>query len=286
MDRKRIRLWFTDTNEQISDFFIRILRMKYDITIDNENPEYLIFGDRNFGENNLTYDPNKVTKIFYTGENQRPWDYQCHYALSFEHIENERHYRLPFYVIYNSHNQTLINMKKYRGLWSLGKNKPEFCSFVVRNPTCQKRNDFFHKLSKYKQVHSGGPLFNNIGHIIEYGENAPHSKQAWLPKYKFNLCFENASYPGYATEKLMDAYCGGTIPIYWGSPTIEVDFNPRAFLNWYDYGSDEALIEAIIHLDNDEEAYRNMYKEPLFARQSNRFMDMNRLLAWFDGVIK
>jgi hypothetical protein len=84
----------------------------------------------------------------------------------------------------------------------------------------------------------------------------------------------------------MDAYCGGTIPIYWGSPTIEVDFNPRAFLNWYDYGSDEALIEAIIHLDNDEEAYRNMYREPLFARSTNRFMDMNRLLTWFDGVIK
>jgi hypothetical protein len=109
MANKPIRLGFTDTNQQITDFFTRILGVKYDITIDNENPEYLIFGDRNFGQHNLTYDPNKVTKIFYTGENQRPWDYQAHYALTFDHVENERHYRLPFYVIYNSHNQTLIN---------------------------------------------------------------------------------------------------------------------------------------------------------------------------------
>lgn len=282
--KKPLKLGFTDTNEQISGFFTYYLGMMYDITIDNENPDYLIFGDRNFGENNLRYDPNKVTKIFYTGENQRPWDYQCHYAMSFDHVENEKHLRLPFYVIYNWYNNTIENSKAHmrRGLYRLGGGKPEFCSFVVRNPTCQKRNDFFHKLSIYKQVKSGGPLFNNIGYVLEYGENAPHSKADWLPQFKFNLCFENASYPGYATEKLMDAYCGGTIPIYWGSPTIEVDFNPRAYLNWYDYGSDEGLIHAIKTLDNDEEAYREMYKQPLFSRQSNRFMDMNRLLNWFD----
>lgn len=87
--KKPLKLGFTDTNTQIATFFANVLNAYYDIHIDNENPDYLIFGDTNFGTNNLNYDFNKVTKIFYTGENQRPWDYQCHHAISFDHIENE-----------------------------------------------------------------------------------------------------------------------------------------------------------------------------------------------------
>ena len=285
---KKVKLGFTDTNDQIKTFFTEVLtRSGFQLTIDNENPDYLIFGDRNFGENNLNYDPNKITKIFYTGENQRPWDYQCHYALSFEHIENEKMYRLPLYVIYDFHNR-LKNEESWithrRSL--MDKARFKFCSFVVRNPNCQRRNEFFHKLSsRYKQVDSGGPLFNNIGRVLDYGDAAMKAKNEWLSDYRYNICFENSSYPGYATEKLYEAYIGGTIPIYWGSPTIEVDFNPKAFLNWYDYGSDDALIDAIIELEYNNDKYQEMYLQPLFVKNSNRFMDLGRLANWFDNNV-
>jgi hypothetical protein len=109
------------------------------------------------------------------------------------------------------------------------------------------------------------------------------SKLAWLPKYKFNICFENSSYPGYVTEKLYEAYIGNTIPIYWGSSTIEVDFNPKAFLNWFDYGSDDALIEAVIELDNNEDKYLEMYMQPLFTKPTtNRFFDLSNFENWFE----
>lgn len=282
--KKTIKLGFTDTNTQIANFFVAILSQKFDILIDNDNPDYLIFGDRNFGENNLKYDPNKVVKIFYTGENQRPWDYQCHYAISFDHIENEKMYRLPLYVIYDYNNlvQRIPSFVTYRRSEDDIEKKQGFCSFVVRNPNCERRNVFFHKLSAYKQVDSGGPLFNNIGRVLDYGDAAMKAKIEWLQDYKFNICFENSSYPGYATEKLYEAYIGGTIPIYWGSPTIEVDFNPRAFLNWYDYGSDEALIEAVIELDNNPDKYRQMYMEPLFSKYVNRFMKFENFTNWFE----
>lgn len=282
--KKTIKLGFTDTNTQIANFFVAILSQKFDILIDNDNPDYLIFGDRNFGENNLKYDPNKVTKIFYTGENQRPWDYQCHYAISFDHIENEKMYRLPLYVIYDYNNlvQRIPSFVTYRRSEDDIEKKQGFCSFVVRNPNCERRNQFFHKLNQYKKIDSGGPLFNNIGRVLDYGDAAMKAKLEWLPNYKFNICFENSSYPGYATEKLYEAYIGGTIPIYWGSPTIEVDFNPRAFLNWYDYGSDEALIEAVIELDNNPDKYRQMYMEPLFSKYVNRFMKFENFTNWFE----
>jgi hypothetical protein len=284
---KPLKLSFTDTNEHIASFFVSVLSNRFEIVIDNDAPDYLIFGDRNFGENNLKCDPNKVIKIFYTGENQRPWDYQCHYAISFDHLENEKHYRLPLYVIYDFDNfsKGIPSYTTYkRNETDLTSDKKQkFCSFVVRNPNCQKRNEFFHRLTQYKKIDSGGPLFNNIGYVLEYGDNAMKSKLNWLKDYKFNICFENSSYPGYATEKLYEAYVGGTVPIYWGSPTIEVDFNPKAFLNWFDYKDDDAFIRAIIDLDNDPDKYKEMYMEPLFAKPTtNRFFDLHNLVNWFE----
>lgn len=284
--KKKMKLGFCDTNTQIANFFVTVLSQSFEIEIDNESPDYLIFGDRNFGEYNKNFDPDKTVKIFYTGENQRPWDYQCHYAISFEHIENDRMYRLPLYAIYDfsNFNQRIPSATTYKRFERDldADRKQKFCSFVVRNPNCERRNEFFQKLSNYKQVDSGGPLFNNIGRVLDYGDKAMKAKLEWLVDYKFNICFENSTYPGYATEKLYEAYMGGTIPIYWGSPTIEVDFNPKAFLNWYDYGSDEALIEAIIELDQDADKYKQMYMEPLFTKNSNRFMDLKRLASWFE----
>lgn len=282
---KKLKLGFTDTNSQIANFFSAILSNRFEVTIDNENPDYLFFGDNNFGQNNLKYDANKVIKIFYTGENQRPWDYQCHYAISFDHIENEKMYRLPLYVIYDFDNlmKGVPSFVTYRRKEEDVEKKNGFCSFVVRNPNCQKRNDFFHKLSQYKQVDSGGPLFNNIGYVLEYGSGAMKAKLEWLHRYKFNMCFENSTYPGYATEKLYEAYVGGTIPIYWGSPTIEVDFNPKAFLNWYDYKDDDAFIRAIIALDTNPDKYKEMYMQPLFTKPTtNRFFDLSNFENWFE----
>lgn len=286
--KKHLKLTFTDTNEQIARFFVTVLSQRFEVVIDHENADYLIFGDRNFGENNLKYDPNKITKIFYTGENQRPWDYQCHYAISFDHVENDNMYRLPLYVVYNMDNliNNIPSYSTHRRTEEDITKKTEFCSFVVRNPNCQKRNDFFHKLNSYKKVDSGGPLFNNIGYVLPYGDESMKAKLSWLPKYKFNMCFENSSYPGYVTEKIYEAFIGNTIPIYWGSQTVEVDFNPAAFLNWFDYKDDEAFLQAIIELDQNDDKYREMYMQPMFSKPStNRFMDLNNFLNWFETKV-
>ncbi len=40
----------------------------------------------------------------------------------------------------------------------------------------------------------------------------------------FNLCEENSVYPGYYTEKVVEAYATGCIPIGWANPNIDADF--------------------------------------------------------------
>lgn len=288
MGKPVLRLGFVDTFGAIMNFFVTQLSEDFEIVRDDANPDYLIFGDRNFGNRNGEYNNKKCIKIFYTGENERPENYQCHYAVSFDHVDTENQYRLPLYVIYDFDNQhrNVPNSTDYvRDPSDLHKKfNDKFCSFVVKNGACAKRNYFFQRLSEYKRVDSAGPLFNNMGEILERGEGAVAAKVKFLNDYKFNLCFENSSHPGYVTEKLYEAYMGGTVPIYWGSPTVECDFNPKAFLNWHDYQDDEAFIEAIIEMDTKPELYEQMYLEPLFNNWKepyNKYMDMDRFRKWF-----
>lgn len=53
---------------------------------------------------------------------------------------------------------------------------------------------------------------------------------AFMRRAKFGLAFENESYPGYCTEKLLQARAAGCVPIYWGDPEVTMDFNKDAFL--------------------------------------------------------
>lgn len=286
MSIKTIKIGFTDTVEPIANFFVKTLSKRFIVVRDDLEPDYLIFGDRNFGDNNLRYDPNKVTKIFYTGENQRPWHYNCHYSISFDYMENDdRNYRLPLYVIYDFDNNlkgTKTVANRVRRLEDITPDKA-FCSFVVRNGNCQMRNNYFYGLSKYKSVHAGGSLFRNVDAVGDTVQD----KFRFLDKYKFNLCFENSSHPGYTTEKLYEALLADTIPIYWGDPLVARDFNTKAFLNWHDYNNDQAFFDKIIELDNDPEQYAEMYMQPMFNNNYNKYMDLEIFLDWFEiKVIK
>ena len=99
LDKPIIRVGFTDYYEPIDEYFISILSSKFNVVRDDVNPDYLFFCDETFGTNNLKYDENKVTKIFFTGENRRPWNYRAHFAISFDHLDGNQFFRLPLYEV-------------------------------------------------------------------------------------------------------------------------------------------------------------------------------------------
>lgn len=282
--KSKLKLGFADTHEHIATFFYNILSKIYDIELNNESPNFLIFGDENFGTSNKRFSRKDVVKIFYTGENRRPEKYDCDYAISFDHNFNTWHYRLPLFVIYMWALQ-FIHKTEYDYNYIKSpkiKKKDAFCSFVVSNPNCKERNDFFQKLSQYKTVDSGGRLFNNINANLD-GERA---KIAFLSSRKFNICFEPMSYPGYVTEKILHAFYAGTIPIYWGSPTVSVDFNEKAFVNVHDYKSIDNVIERIMYLDQNEDAYQGMLSLPKFTHNiPPNYIILDNFLNWFDSVV-
>lgn len=220
--KKRIKMrvvdwWKEDNEENFNDnHFIKFLRQKYNI-IYSKTPDFILCGP--FGNKHFEYD---CVKIFYTGENERV-DWKLYdYGIGFDYMDfGEQYLRVPLFFIYDCE-------VKYRNL-----NKREkFCSYLVRHSGAflwEKsggfRDRFFDKLSQYKHIDSGGKWRNNIGGTIDelYGkknENMFIVKRKWLENYKFNICFENSSYPGYLTEKLFDAYNAGCIPIYWGDTSL------------------------------------------------------------------
>lgn len=267
-----LKIGFTDYGMN-PDWLMEVLSRRYDVVRDDNDPNILIFGDENFGQINLTYDHNKVFKIFMTGENRRFYNYKCHMGITFDHIDDTLHFRIPLYIheLYS-----LKNDSKYDGPIDIV-DKSGFATFVVSNGTSQRRNELFHVVNSYKTVDSGGPHFNNIGHVIP---RDTITKINFMKTRKFNLAFENSSYPGYVTEKILQAFYARTVPIYWGSPCVDLDFNPDAFINWHDYKNDKKFLERIIEVDNDEKLYNNMLNQPMF--RNNKFLDMDIFLDWWE----
>ena len=213
--------------------FLNLVKEFYEIEY-SDNPDILIYSC--YGTEFLKYN---CPRLFYTAENIRPNFRFCDFALSFDYLEDERHFRWPLYRRWFS----VCELTKPRNSNDIQSRKEGFCSFVVSNATeSEERINFFHELSKYKQVSSGGKYANNVGGPVA-------NKRDFISKYLFNIAFENSSFPGYTTEKIAEPWLEGCIPIYWGDPEITKEINPDCFINMHDYASFDAAIAHIKEVD-------------------------------------
>ncbi len=153
---------------------------------------------------------------------------------------------------------------------------PRFCLFSVSAPGSRPREEFFRRLSRYKRVDSCGKVFRNIEPPIDRCDTG-HQSPAYfefIGKYKFMICFENKSQPYYLTEKLLNAYHAGTIPIYWGCPNAHAFLNMDAILYLkpdYTESDMNALLQEIVRLDQDDEAYRVKFESIFFPILPDEF---------------
>lgn len=255
--------------ERQNNFFISLLKKHFHVVV-TDDPDFLFFSTS--GQQHRKYN---CTKIYFTGESFPPNYLDCDYSISFDLLENERNLRFPLYLLYGNMTDLLSPKKPYS---ELKHQHQKFCNMVVSNARATKRIDFFHKLSKYKPVDSGGKYLNNIGGPVA-------DKLQFISSYKFSIAFENKSQPGYTTEKLVEPMFCGSMPIYWGNPNVDLDFNPKSFLNWADFGSDEAFIDRIIELDQNEDLYEEVYNQPFFVNNNlNKYCDEGRLVEFISTI--
>jgi len=267
-----------------NNFFAEILSRQYDVVITEENPDLLIYS--NYGNEYLKYD---CVKIFFSAENQRPDFTGCDYAITFDYINNARHLRLPLCTLYYI---GYIQLKKFEELTAISsreealriwKDKKKFCCIVVSNPHAKRRIRFFKKLSEWKMVDSGGRALNNIGGPIG---GALEDKIAFIKQYKFVIAFENSSYPGYTTEKILEPFFAHCIPVYWGNPLIGKDFNTERFINYSASSREEEIISRIMEIDGNDEMAIDMLTKPVFPlNKLSPAAEMDNLVVFLNDVV-
>ena len=242
------------------------------ITESSPAPDILIFGP--FGET-WTKFPG-TPKAHFTGENSPPISGpNVELNMCFPHVDmvKDDYLRLPLWILeidwFGADPDRIVNPKPIPLdsctntviTNTAAANRKKFCAFIVSNPNNPLRNAAFQWLSSYKHVDSAGALFNNVGDVLAAGPGGGGGelkKLEFLKDYKFCITYENSSGQGYVTEKLLHAKAAGCVPIYWGDPKVNRDFNTKGFIVAQDFKTPGELIEAVRRVDENDQLYREM----------------------------
>lgn len=197
---------------------------------------------------------------FYTGENVRP-DYDAFATiLSFDFSNRKNAFRLPLWWNYLDWSLAAsdpklvggrINPYRLHEPRALSTHHLERTVSVFIGNLTELRAQAIRQISPTLKIARFGSAFKNpVGSLLDFRS-----------KFAFNLCFENSYFPGYHTEKLLNAYMMESVPLYYGSRTVSLDFNSDAFINLADYKSIEAFWDYVENLD--EEDIAKLISQPL-----------------------
>lgn len=187
-------------------------------------------------------------RIYMTGERSTPRMDHCEWALAFDYeadVGSDRYMRYPLYAWGSDGHSALHGLDSMRVETTEERQAREhFCAFIYGNKRAWLRRFLFLLLSQHRRVDAPGRVHNNCPPI---GPSA-QAKHDFLKQRRFTIAFENSSARGYTTEKIVDALLAGSVPIYWGDPSIAEQFDERCYINWYAH---EARICKALTLGNE-----------------------------------
>ena len=274
---KRIKIQFTDFYgiEKSEDNYLYHFLKKYFKLEISDQPDIVIYSNYGF-----EYKKYECLRVLFCAEYAIPDIEECDFCFSQHHASYfGKNYRLPMYVFWKNFGLDYNQLLKAKDFDQIKAKKTKFCSFVVSSPLgSKKRVNFMRKLSEYKRVDSGGKLLNNINGPVK-------DKMQFLHNYKFNISFANGIASGYADEKIVEPMFVNSIPIFWGNPKIDKDFNPESFINCHDYHNDESVIQEIKRIDQNDELYRSYLQQPWFHNNRlNKYVQIEPLIERFSYI--
>ena len=205
----------------------KLLANKFIFNFTSNNPDYLIYDVLSCEQLESKYN-NSIKISFYT-ENIIPDFKDADYSIGFHNINYlDRYFRKTTLIwIFQKRYLNIKNkfFEKVRRKAYRRKNRKKFCAAVISNFNYSNgfRINFINELSKYKNVDMGGQYKNNVGGAIK-------DKIKFLSHYKFSIAMENSEGQGYVSEKILDSFMAGTIPIYYGGYTIDEFINPKSYI--------------------------------------------------------
>jgi hypothetical protein len=172
------------------------------------------------------------------------------------------HFDVPVEELYQLRKELLREMKT------------RFCCFVASGTIghlAAERIALLQRINQWKRVHSAGRVLNNVNYLAPRGIDFLR----WISKFRYMICLENSKEPNYITEKPFQPWFAGTVPIYDGGCTGQL--NKGAFVN---AGSGDVIsqLEALETQPDLYEAKRHadLCEQPLslssFERQFRELM--------------
>jgi hypothetical protein len=139
-------------------------------------------------------------------------------------IENRELVENTYDVIF-THDQRLLSLgDKFKWVPAQG--------FWIKEPKIYEKTKMISMIASNKRMCEGHvkrlEWVERIGDQVDlYGRgfNEIENKEDGLCDYMFSVAIENGQYETYFTEKLLDCFATGTIPVYLGAPDIGNHFN-------------------------------------------------------------
>ncbi len=258
--------------KRLINYLIKIQYPNKNIIWINNNKSSIIVKS-NFLSDEPEWNKNKKTYIYWSGETYTPKisNYEknsIHLYTTNNNINNINNinnnvFWIPFCSL-------VFNYKEPQKLYPFNKER-KLCGYCNSNPI-KFREDFVDLLANKDNtngVYALGKCIGtskkiNVKHLNgTYSTNEMYKEYS---NYAFIICMENKIDEGYVTEKILNGYKAGAIPIYWGdSVTAKKLFNPKSFICINDFESSESCVDYILELYNDKKRLSEMASEPMFT---------------------
>lgn len=209
--------------------------------------------------NNIVYDRSEINSgdiVVYTNRNFHEYypNVKLNIALLMESIEMHKCYY--DYILNNSDkydiiytwSKDLLDLNKpniyinlcgttwlhenYRQIYD----KTKLCSIIVSEKKFLTGHKLRHDITDYiiknkLDIDLYGSRFNNLPQSQEPNpKSLTNGKILALRDHMFSIAIENCKVDYEFTEKLIDCFLSGTVPIYWGCPSIYKFFNINGIL--------------------------------------------------------
>jgi hypothetical protein len=232
----------------------------------NDNFDYII---SSFSDKKITMNDKKY--IYWSGE-PYPCKIKNNNFIQFNTIENiSNSIYLPY--VFDSPYWTK-NVRKFNN-----KNRQLFLAYC-NSKVHQHREDIYNKF--VEKTKNTDKICNALGKC--YGKYRNTHKKInghWsdlklieeYSKYNFILAIENCDKPGYVTEKIMNAYASGGIPIYWGNKKVKELFNPKSFIYMNDFKNIDECLNYIFNMMNKDIV--NMMNEPIY-NENDKILNIHK----------
>lgn len=219
-----INFWRDPHNDR---YFTKFIESNIGTTQEVEptkNPDILIASC--MGHVDRVRNVNAKCKMFFYGENLNRYPPYNNEELLYDTFDLivgfkktnvlKKQIRFPLWLIYYPYykydqNDNVLTYIETKYCENTTKNKNHFASIIARHDRGGQRTLICNELSKYGKIESPGSFRKNTNSI----GSTHHDKIEFIANGTYNICPENSHFEGYFTEKIFQAFEGGTIPLYW-----------------------------------------------------------------------